>query len=149
MMALFRNFKNEVLNIWVFSLVYELEMCKKKNVLCTLQQGSLVQQKKTIFTKFWNDVRNTQHETRCWIFFSFSKLITFCCKLQYIFYHVFYYLFYIKAWNLLSLRLSGLKALGCMSKYHKFHSFFIIVICCLYLLHKWVFWLSINVRPSY
>ena len=134
MMALFRNFKYES-----FPWFMSLKCAKKKNVLCTLQQGSLVQQK-NMFTKFWNDVRNTQHETRCWIFFSFSKLlITFCCKLQYIFYHVFYYLLYIKAWNLLSLRLSGLKALGCISKYHKFHSFFIILICCLYLLHKWVF----------
>ena len=139
MMALFRNFTNEVLNIWVFSLVYELEMCKKKECSLYTTTRLIGSTKKTMFTKFWNDVRNTQHEPHCWIFFSFSKLITFCCKLQYIFYDVFYYLLYIKAWNLLSLRLSGLKALGCMSKYHKFHSFFIIVICCLYLLHKWVF----------
>ena len=139
MMALFRNFKNEVLNMSLFLGLMSLKCAKKECSLYTTTRliGST---KKNMFTKFWNDVRNTQHETRCWIFFSFSKLlITFCCKLQYIFYHVFYYLLYIKAWNLLSLRLSGLKALGCISKYHKFHSFFIIVICCLYLLHKWVF----------
>ena len=45
MMALFRNFKNEVLNMSLFLGLWAWNV-QKKIVLCTLQQGSLVQQKK-------------------------------------------------------------------------------------------------------
>ena len=44
MMALFRNFTNEVLNMTLF-LGFWAWNVQKKNVLCTLQKGSLVQQK--------------------------------------------------------------------------------------------------------
>ena len=45
-MALFRNFKNEVLNMSLFLGLMSLKCAQKKNVLFTLQQGSLVQRKK-------------------------------------------------------------------------------------------------------
>ena len=139
MMALFRNFKNEVLNMSLFLGLMSLKCAQKKNVLFTLQQGSLVQRKKicSLNSEMMWEILSMRHAVG--YFSASANLLLFVANCNIFSTKFFYYLLYIKAWNLLSLRLSGLKALGCISKYHKFHSFFIILICCLYLLHKWVF----------
>ena len=64
-------------------MVYVLEMCKRNlffsYIQCNEAQGSLVQWKKicSLNSEMMWVILNMP---RCWIFFSFSKLITFSCK---------------------------------------------------------------------